>query len=168
MSQSQAIRGSFLFFAGSARGGTAPLIAPYKDVAGNASSSILGCAGLKRKTVEIRGVATELAANPVVIEGTISETSPDKANWFPLVANIVAPGIYTIEIGAGASQPCFYEPELTFLRIRALASGGNIPVPGTFPNSIGATMAGVWEGDSWERRIKLSSFGKDLSDYKAV
>ena len=163
----QAVRGSFLFFQGSAPGGTMPTEPIFRTPTNVPCSSMVACAGLVRKTIEIRGTAADLAANPVIIEGTVSEGANDKAFWFALTGNINAPGLFTIEIGAGAAQALFYEPELTWLRIRALTGE---QVPGAFPPSIGATLAAVYEGYRWDQRFKQSAMGypEPNSDYKGV
>ena len=142
---SQAIRHQFLIFAGAPLGGVAPITTPYTTAAGLLSSEAVVCNGLERKTVEITATAAEIAANPIIIEGTISEDAPDKAAWFPVTAAIAAPGIFTILIAA----PIFYEPELSRIRIT------QAPNTNALPPSLRAVFQGFWHGDGlWCERVK--------------
>lgn len=156
---SQIIRAPFVFFSGSQVGGTGPTgtnTPMYTTATGQPSSDIVFCAGLSRKTFEVGGAAADLAANPILIEGTISEGANDKVNWFAVTGAINVPGLFTIAVGAA---PLFYEPELTHLRIRP--SGQAVQLP----NSIQVTFQGFWHGDEqWIGRIK----GKFLEKYSAV
>lgn len=165
---SQAIRGIFLFFQGSSQGGTLPdpPIPVFTTQDRIPCSSMIGCAGLSRKTVEIAGNAADFGAG-VIIEGTVSETANDKANWFPLTNAITNPGLFTIEIGAAAPSALFYEPEITFIRIRAITA----ELGAIMPKSISATMAAFWDGEcSWDKRLKSDGLGwpQRNPDYKAV
>lgn len=122
---------------------------------------MIACAGLVRKTIEIRGDTADFV-NQVVVEATMSEGANDKANWFAVTAPIGAPGLYTIVTD---SAGLYHEPEVTFLRIRAQ---GEI---GAMPRSISATMAAVWEGEcSWDKRLKSNALGSPYPnhEYKAV
>lgn len=143
---SQAIRHQFLIFAGAPLGGVAPVTTPYVTAAGLLSSEAVVCTGLSRKTIEITAGAADIAANPIIIEGTISEDAPDKAAWFPVTAAIAAPGLFTLVLAA----PIFYEPELSRLRIAPAVAQNN-----ALPASLRAVLQAFWHGDEpWCNRVK--------------
>lgn len=143
---SQAIRHQFLIFSGAPLGGVAPITTPYTTAAGLLSSEAVVCTGLSRKTFEVTADPADIAANPIVIEGTISEDAPDKAAWFPVTAAINAPGLFTLILAA----PFFYEAELSRVRIAPSSAQHNV-----LPATLRVVMQAFWHGDEpWCERVK--------------
>jgi hypothetical protein len=149
---SQAIRHQFLIFSGSPKGGLPSDSTAFKTAQGFECSEMWSVKGLIHKTVQISAAAADLLANPIIIEGTISENATDKANWFAVSPTITASGLYTLLID-GAT--IFYEPELSYIRISATQSdfpGVGFPIP----RSLLAVFAGLWVSgrERWCERIK--------------
>jgi hypothetical protein len=144
---SQAHREKIQWFSGSQTGGKpSALRSLFRTADGRECSEFVSAKGLLQKTVQIGGDATDLAANPIVLEASITENANDKPNWFAVSGAITAPGLYTIVIAA----PVYYEPELTHLRVAAVPNG-----TGTLPRSGSATFAAFWNGDEpWCERVQ--------------
>lgn len=107
--------------------------------------------GLIQKTVEVRADASELAANPIIVQGSITAIGPSNKPeaWFNLM-QIYQVGIYPLVVPdqAGASS---HEPSLNAIRLLAtenIQAGTMI-----FPPTLIASFSGLWIGPGvWTSR----------------
>lgn len=137
--------------------GAAPvIISLHKTANASESSAIVPCMGLGRKIVDVWGTDGQ---NGILIDLANFAEATEGPEWFTFTNAIVADGPVPVLIpsnsvvGPGPAPQKLYEPECSYLRIRARDPDHLLP------RTLKARLRGYWTGEGdWEQRLDWKKY----------